>query len=649
MATKLQIKRTQTANLPGAGIESGEMVYVYDTGGGSSGYGNHGQRLYIGGYAGTSATPIVVGGKYFTDMLDHVKGTLTAGSAIVTDSNNKINQLYVSDLQLYSNKLVSTTTNTDIEISPNNDGRTIIDNLYVNVSSTATSIQEVIEDTVGGQIVTNGAHTGITAVYDDANDGAIDLSLEDITTGNGGNLSTGQFGGAAAVPVITVDAYGRITAISTAAISTTLTVENSTDGNSATLVVGSTNLTFTEGTGIDITIGGAGSTLTGITVAGVNAGTGSGSGTKGVASFDSADFSASSGHITIATGGVSNDQLAGSIANSKLTNSKIVLGNTDVNLGDTVTTLSDFTSIATTNFTISGTTIANASTTAGTTFTTANNTDISLEPNGNGVVKVPSGYETRTSFDDDSLVNKKYVDAVATGLDVKEAVVVATTAALDFTPTYSNANGTLTASSNGKLTIDGYDVQLGERVLVKDQADATENGIYTLTTVGAAGATAYVLTRAPDADTAAELSGGTFFFVERGNNLSDTGFVATHNGVPTFGTTDITFEQFSGAGQISAGAALTKDGNTLNVEVDDSTIEVSSDALQLKDLGITNAKISASAAIDQSKLNMTAATTRANATGIAQSDLGLASFDSNQFTLTNGWATVTTIDGGVYS
>jgi hypothetical protein len=67
---------------------------------------------------------------------------------------------------------------------------------------------------------------------------------------------------------------------------------------------------------------------------------------------------------------------------------------------------------------------------------------------------------------------------------------------------------------------------------------------------------------------------------------ADNGYVFTHNGTPTLGTTPITVVQFSGAGQISAGAALLKTGNTLDVQVDDSTIEVSSDALRVKAGGI---------------------------------------------------------------
>jgi hypothetical protein len=149
--------------------------------------------------------------------------------------------------------------------------------------------------------------------------------------------------------------------------------------------------------------------------------------------------------------------------------------------------------------------------------------------------------------------------------------------------TYDNGAGTLTADANGALSVDGVTVSVNDRILVKDQSSAVQNGIYKVTATGGASA-AFVLTRSPDADTAAELTGGTFFFVEQGTANADNGYVATHNGTPTFGTTNITFAQFSGAGQISAGDALTKTGNQLDVAVDDSSIEVSSDALQVKAL-----------------------------------------------------------------
>lgn len=140
------------------------------------------------------------------------------------------------------------------------------------------------------------------------------------------------------------------------------------------------------------------------------------------------------------------------------------------------------------------------------------------------------------------VATRGYVDAFAQGLDIKEAVRAATTVDI-----------TLSAPQ----TIDDVAVIAGDRVLVKAQTLGEENGIY----VVAAGA----WTRASDADASSEVTAGMFTFVTEGTTNADSGWTLTTDSPIVLGTTALTFVQFSGAGQITAGAGLTKSGNTLDV------------------------------------------------------------------------------------
>ena len=153
----------------------------------------------------------------------------------------------------------------------------------------------------------------------------------------------------------------------------------------------------------------------------------------------------------------------------------------------------------------------------------------------------------------DQAATKRYVDAVATGLDLKASVRAATTTVLPNTPTYNNGTvgvgATLTASTLSALSaIDGITLLAGERVLVKNQATAAHNGIYTVTTPGSDGVTAWVLTRATDADTSTEVTPGMFTFVEEGSVNADDGYVLITNGTITIGTTSLDFTIFSSTG-----------------------------------------------------------------------------------------------------
>ncbi len=144
---------------------------------------------------------------------------------------------------------------------------------------------------------------------------------------------------------------------------------------------------------------------------------------------------------------------------------------------------------------------------------------------------------------------KAYVDALVNGAEWKQQCRLATAAAL---PTNVYANGssgvgaTLTGTAFGALTIDGVTPAVGNRVLVKNEAAPANNGIYTVTVIGAI-ATLYVLTRAADYDQAAEVAAGTATFVTEGTANADTAWIQTTTGMITVGSTSLVFAQFGGA------------------------------------------------------------------------------------------------------
>ena len=151
------------------------------------------------------------------------------------------------------------------------------------------------------------------------------------------------------------------------------------------------------------------------------------------------------------------------------------------------------------------------------------------------------------------IANKLYVDTVAQGLNTKAAVINATTSAL--TATYLNGTlgvgATLTNSgTNAAFAADGITNSVSDRVLIKDQASTFQNGIYTVTTAGSV-SVPWVLTRATDNDTWAEVPSG-YVFISTGTTLADTGWVCSSDAGGTIGTTAITWSQFGGVGGLSS-------------------------------------------------------------------------------------------------
>lgn len=165
--------------------------------------------------------------------------------------------------------------------------------------------------------------------------------------------------------------------------------------------------------------------------------------------------------------------------------------------------------------------------------------------------------------------SKSYVDGLVQGAKGKQSVRVATTGA-----------GTLATSFEDGDTIDGIVLATGDRILIKDQATLSENGIYTVNASGAP-------TRATDADSWSELV-AAHVWVEVGTANADTGWLCTVDQGGTLDTTDVTWVQFSGLGSITAGAGLTKSGNVINVETASSgRIVVNADNIDLATTAVT--------------------------------------------------------------
>jgi hypothetical protein len=763
MASIIRIKRSSVSGNP-ATLGAGELAYSALADNGSNG----GDRLYIGigsETSGNAANHLVIGGKFFTDMLDHTKGVLTASSALIVDSDKKLDELLVDNLSLNGNTLsvtntngnlvlgangtgfvnissgvlkiasttaatgsntgalqvagggsiegtlyvggaisaqsasfasinntpignttpstgaftqldtdniridgnaiTSTDTNGNITLTPNGTGKLVLNNVYIN--GTIDTLAEYIFDTVGGAVtagnginvtpsdvdntttvsldteyvqdlvgamVSSNTESGISVTYDDTN-GKLDFDVNDplitisgdvdgsATMTNLGNTTinvtldtvnsnVGQFGSTTAIPIVTVNAKGLVTAVSTASITTSLGI--AADTGTDTIALASDTLTIAGGEGIDTSINASTNTLT---IAAEDASTSN----KGVASFETADFNVTSGAVelkdtvvktvttdsgalTPATHGFSilggegidvthsgttitvlgedasttNKGVASfntnnfTVTDGGVTAKNITLGSSTLTLGSTTTSIAGLTELTVDNLNLNGNTITSTDT----------NGDIILSPNGTGKVDVAGSIITGIAepVNPTDAATKNYVDTVAEGLHVHEAAHCATTDTLAVltggSVTYANGTAgvgaTLTLSA-GLSALDGHTLTNGDRILVKNQANQAHNGMYVRTS-------ATVLTRASDFDTAAEIGGGDFTFVENGTTYGNTGWVQTVE-VLTVGTDNIIWQQFSGTGTFTAGNGLTITGTEFNVVGTADRITVNPDSIDI--------------------------------------------------------------------
>jgi len=199
------------------------------------------------------------------------------------------------------------------------------------------------------------------------------------------------------------------------------------------------------------------------------------------------------------------------------------------------------------------------------------------------------------------LANKEYVDSVASGLDTKDSVHMATTPAGGNLTGYSASGGGAGSGSFTGIDLTAFDgalphvPQIGHRILIKDQTDAKQNGIYVLTSVGGSPiATICDAERSADFDgtPAAEVSAGSFVFVEHGDANANTGWVLTGTGILTLNVDDILWSQFSGSGTFTAGAGLGLNGTEFFLDVSNlsSIAVVGTDEIAFNDTTDTTTK-----------------------------------------------------------
>ena len=212
-----------------------------------------------------------------------------------------------------------------------------------------------------------------------------------------------------------------------------------------------------------------------------------------------------------------------------------------------------------------------------------------------GVLNVSSVVAASAGSSSTDLATRGYVDAIAAGTSWHQSVALATTAALP-SCTYGNGSSgvgaTLTATANGALVIDTQTPEVGYSILVKDQATATQNGIYSVTAIGSEGA-AWVLTRRSDSDNSpeGEVKAGDAVYVVTGSENLGQSYVITSSGTGTgdqisLGTDNITYSIFAGTNTTQPGTGLVRASLTLNVATaSNNRIVVNSDDIDLANIG----------------------------------------------------------------